>query len=73
MTFFTFFDAFRHSGGDEATFWTEKKQNLEETLKDSFAEDNVDGFLEVEGGDVDSLVSPGELGGAVPEAEAGLL
>ena len=47
----TLSDAFRHSGGDEGTFWTEKKQNLEETLKGSFGdEDKVDfaenGFLE---------------------------
>ena len=48
MTFLTLSGAFRHSGGDEGNFWAEKKQNLEETLKGSFAEDNIDGFLEVE-------------------------
>ena len=33
-------------------------QNLEETLKDSFAEDNVESFLEVEGGDPEFNWSP---------------
>ena len=33
---------FRHSGGDEGNFWIEKKQNLEDTLKSNFADDEID-------------------------------
>ena len=43
---FTLVDVFRHSGGNEAKFWSEKKQNLEETVKETFPEDNIDTFLE---------------------------